>query len=130
VGYAGGHGIYKNPTYEQVSTGKTGHAESVQIEYDPDKIAYEDLLDIFWSIHDPTSLNRQGPDVGSQYRSAIFYHDENQKTKALSSKKAFQKGLGLKKNVVTEIKVAGDFYPAEEYHQQYFEKKGKGWSLR
>jgi peptide-methionine (S)-S-oxide reductase len=130
VGYAGGHRIYKNPTYEQVSTGKTGHAESVQIEYDPDKIAYEDLLDIFWSIHDPTSLNRQGPDIGSQYRSAIFYHDENQKTKALSSKKAFQKGLGLKKNVVTEIKVAGDFYPAEEYHQQYFEKKGKGWSLR
>jgi peptide-methionine (S)-S-oxide reductase len=130
VGYAGGHRIYKNPTYEQVSTGKTGHAESVQIEYDPDKIAYEDLLDIFWSIHDPTSLNRQGPDIGSQYRSAIFYHDENQKTKALSSKKAFQKGLSLKKNVVTEIKVAGDFYPAEEYHQQYFEKKGKGWSLR
>lgn len=122
VGYAGGH--MKNPTYEDVCSNETGHAESVLVEYDPAKISYKELLDIFWSIHDPTTLNRQGPDVGSQYRSAIFYHSEDQKKAALLSKAGLEASRGYVLPIVTEIVPAGEFYRAEEYHQQYLAKKG------
>lgn len=115
VGYTGGH--TKNPTYEEVSSGETGHAEAVRLEFDPEKVSYEKLLDIFWNMHDPTTLNRQGPDIGSQYRSAIFYHTPEQKTMAEKSKPA---------DAVTEIIPAGHLYRAEEYHQRYFEKHGGG----
>jgi len=119
VGYMGG--TTQNPTYEQVCTDRTGHAESVLVEYDPAKVSYEQLLEVFWSIHDPTTANRQGPDVGSQYRSAIFYHDSDQKEKALASKD----GQGRSgRRIVTEIAEAMEFWPAEEYHQHYFEKRG------
>jgi peptide-methionine (S)-S-oxide reductase len=123
VGYMGGH--IKNPTYEDVCTDKTGHAEVVQISYDPKIISYEQLLDIFWDIHDPTQLNRQGPDRGTQYRSVIFYHDEQQKKIAEQSKQEQQASGNFNKNIVTEIVPAQDFYPAEEYHQKYFEKQGR-----
>ncbi len=124
VGYTGGH--TKNPTYEDVCSNKTGHAESVLIEYDPAKISYKELLDTFWSIHDPTTLNRQGPDVGSQYRSAIFYHSEEQRKAALLSKTGLEASGEYKRPIVTEIAPAGEFYHAEEYHQQYLAKKGMG----
>ena len=118
VGYMGGK--TKNPTYEQVCTDKTGHAEVVQITYDPSVVSYEKLLDVFWSIHDPTQLNRQGPDVGMQYRSVIFYHSKEQKQTAEQSK---QKQISKhKKEIVTEIIPEKEFYPAEEYHQKYLEK--------
>ena len=120
VGYMGGN--LKNPTYEDICTDKTGHAEVLQIEYDSKKITYEQLLDIFWKIHDPTQLNRQGPDIGRQYRSAIFYHDEQQKKLAEKSKNKVQKKYS--KIIVTEIKPAEEFFPAEEYHQKYHEKQG------
>ena len=116
VGYSGGR--RKNPTYEQVCTGTTGHAEVVMIEYDENKISYDELLDIFFSIHDPTQLNRQGNDVGTQYRSIIFYFDEEQKEKALKKINELKKSL----NVVTEIVAFKEFFKAEEYHQNYFEK--------
>ena len=118
VGYMGGN--LKNPTYEDVCTDKTGHAEVVQITYDPKITSYEKLLDIFWSIHDPTQLNRQGPDHGTQYRSVIFYHSQKQKKLAEESKKK----LKYDKPIVTEITSAKEFYPAEEYHQKYLQKKG------
>lgn len=118
VGYMGG--TFENPTYEDVCTDETGHAEVVQIEYDPKKISYNQLLDVFWSTHDPTQLNRQGPDEGTQYRSAIFYHNEEQKKLAEESKKKLKK----KKPAVTEITKAKKFYKAEEYHQKYLQKKG------
>ena len=118
VGYMGGK--TKNPTYEEVCTDKTGHVEVVQIIYDPLIVSYEKLLEIFWSIHNPTQLNRQGPDIGTQYRSVIFYHSEEQKQIAEPSK---QKQLAkYKKEIVTEITPAKEFYPAEEYHQKYLEK--------
>lgn len=120
-GYTGGGEDYKKPGYELVSTGRTGHAESVRVIYDPDKVSYETLLDVFWEIHDPTTLNRQGPDVGSQYRSAIFYHDEGQQRAAIASKEKWQQKLGGKP-IVTQVAPAGPFYPAEEYHQQYYKK--------
>lgn len=120
VGYIGGH--VKNPTYEQVCTDKTGHAEAVQISFNPEEVSYEQLLDIFWKIHDPTQLNRQGPDIGTQYRSIIFYHNKEQKKLAEISKNKLQKSCN--KKIVTEIKPAKDFFPAEEYHQKYLEKKG------
>jgi len=121
VGYTGGH--TKNPTYEDVCTGLTGHAEAVQIEFDPDEVSYEQLLDAFWQLHDPTTKDRQGPDVGSQYRSAIFYHTEEQHQKALESKKRLEEsGRFRSRAIVTEIVPAGEFYLAEDYHQQYFEK--------
>lgn len=120
VGYAGGHA--SKPTYEQVCTGKTGHAESALVEFDPNIVNYEKLLDAFWEMHDPTTLNRQGPDVGAQYRSVIFYHSEDQKKAALASKENAQKKFS--KPIVTEIVPAGDFWRAEEYHQRYFEKTG------
>ncbi|MEM3154949.1 MAG: peptide-methionine (S)-S-oxide reductase MsrA [Candidatus Woesearchaeota archaeon] len=120
VGYMGG--TMKNPTYEDVCTGKTGHAEVVQIEFDQKIVSYEKLLEVFWTIHDPTQKNRQGPDVGTQYRSAIFYHTENQKEIAEKSLKEAQKKFT--KHIVTEIKKAGTFYRAEEYHQKYLMKRG------
>jgi len=122
VGYTGGH--TENPTYEDVCSHGTGHAEAVEIAYDPKKISYEGLLGIFWSIHDPTTPNRQGPDVGSNYRSAIFYHSPEQKRLAEESKKRLEESGRLANPVVTEITEAGEFWPAEGYHQQYFEKKG------
>ena len=120
VGYTGGH--TKNPTYKDVCTDKTGHAEAVQVKFDPAIISYEQLLDYFWRLHDPTTVDRQGPDVGSQYRSAIFYHNEEQKVAAIKSKEAFDKSGVFKKKAVTEIVPAKEFYSAEDYHQNYFEK--------
>lgn len=122
VGYTGGN--HKNPTYEDVCSDKTGHAEAVQVEYDPSKVSYEDLLKIFWENHDPTTLNRQGPDVGSQYRSAIFYHTPQQKAAAAASKEQLEKRGVFKRLIVTQILPAADFYRAEDYHQQYLEKRG------
>ena len=119
-GYTGGH--KKNPTYEEVSSGTTGHAESVQILYDPAKITYAKLLDVFWHNIDPTVQNRQFCDAGTQYRSAIFYHNEEQKRLADESKKALEKSGRFKGPVYTEIVPASEFYPAEEYHQQYYKK--------
>ena len=124
VGYTGGH--TQNPTYDQVCSGTTGHAESVEIVFDPDKVSYEKLLNIFWDNHNPTTLNRQGPDVGSQYRSAVFYHNDRQKELALSIKEKLQKSGQFKSEIVTEIVIANTFYKAEEYHQQYLEKREIG----
>ena len=117
-GYSGGK--TSNPTYEQVCSNSTEHAEVVMIDYDETVISYEDLLDSFWNKHDPTTLNRQGPDIGNQYRSAIFYYDEEQKELAQKSLDEFQKKLN--KKIVTEITKADTFWKAEEYHQKYFEK--------
>ncbi|MGQ0771864.1 MAG: peptide-methionine (S)-S-oxide reductase MsrA [Nitrososphaerota archaeon] len=122
VGYSGGW--TKNPTYEDVCTDKTGHAEVVQVEYDPNVISYEQLLDVFWSTHDPTQLNRQGPDVGVQYRSAIFYHDSQQEKIAKESKENLANSGKLGKPITTQIQMAQEFYKAEEYHQQYYAKCG------
>ena len=119
VGYTGGK--TNDPTYEQVCSGITGHAEAVEVTYDQDKVSYEELLNLFWSIHNPTTLNRQGPDVGTQYRSAIFYYTPEQKKTAIASKEQEQKKYNAK--IVTKILAAGDFYPAEAYHQQYYDKK-------
>ncbi len=119
-GYSGGH--VENPTYEQVSTGTTGHAESVQIEFDPTVISYNEILDIFWQIHDPTQLNRQGNDIGPQYRSVIFYHDERQKEIALKSKAELEKEKIFDKPIVTEITAFKRFYPAESYHKNYYDR--------
>lgn len=122
VGYTGGD--FKYPTYEDVCTGKTGHAESIEIQYDPSVVTYSQLLDEFWKIHDPTTLNRQGPDVGSNYRSAIFYHDKEQEKLARESKDRLEKSGKYKNKVVTRIAPAGIFWPAEEYHQKYLMKRG------
>ena len=122
VGYTGGQ--LPNPTYEEVCTDKTGHAEAVEIEYEPDEISYEELLDVFWKNHNPTTLNRQGPDVGIQYRSAIFYHNDEQKKIAEKSKQTLDKSGQFENPVVTEIVPAPSFYKAEEYHQKYSKKCG------
>jgi peptide-methionine (S)-S-oxide reductase len=122
VGYTGGD--TRNPGYRDVCSGRTGHAEAVLVEYDPDKVSYEQLLDLFWENHDPTQLNRQGPDQGSQYRSAIFFHDAAQEAAAKASKEALAKSGTHRRPIVTEIVPAGDFWMAEDYHQQYFEKRG------
>lgn len=122
VGYLGG--TMENPTYEDVCTGKTGHAEVVQVTYDPSVVSYETLLDVFWGNHNPTTLNRQGPDVGEQYRSAIFYHTPEQKLIAEKSKDALQASGKFGKPIVTEITPASAFYKAEDYHQQYLAKRG------
>ncbi|MFO7849090.1 MAG: peptide-methionine (S)-S-oxide reductase MsrA [Spirochaetia bacterium] len=119
-GYAGGS--THNPSYEEVCTGGTGHAEVVQIEYDPEITDLEKILDIFWKVHDPTTLNRQGPDVGTQYRSVIFYHTEKQHRKAVESVKQLEDQRLFEDPVVTEIAPLENFYPAEEYHQNYYEK--------
>jgi peptide-methionine (S)-S-oxide reductase len=120
VGYMGGS--LKNPTYEDVCANKTGHAEVIQIEYDPKVVSYEDLLDIFWNVHDPTQLNRQGPDYGTQYRSVIFYQTEQQKRLAEKSRENLEKSKKYKKPIVTEIRKVDTFYKAEEYHQNYLNK--------
>lgn len=120
VGYTGGETI--NPSYKEVCNGTTGHAEAVQLEFNPEIISYQKLLDVFWDVHDPSTLNRQGHDIGTQYRSAIFYHTEEQKQQALESKTQQQKKYV--KPIVTEIIAASTFYPAEEYHQNYLMKRG------
>lgn len=122
VGYTGGQ--TENPTYQQVCTDGTGHAEAVEIDYDPAKISYEKLLDVFWENHDPTQVNRQGPDWGSQYRSAIFFHSPEQEKAATASKDALNKSGRFRKEIATQIVPADTFYPAEDYHQQYLEKRG------
>ncbi|MCX5777718.1 MAG: bifunctional methionine sulfoxide reductase B/A protein [Elusimicrobia bacterium] len=122
VGYSGGH--LKNPSYSDVCTGKTGHAEVTLVEYDPSVISYDELLAAFWEMHDPTTMNRQGPDTGTQYRSAIYYFTPAQEAQAKASKEQVGKSGVHKNSIVTEILPAGPFYPAEEYHQRYFEKQG------
>jgi peptide-methionine (S)-S-oxide reductase len=122
VGYLGG--TLANPTYKDVCTGRTGHAEVVQVEYDPAEVAYDKLLDVFWENHNPTTLNRQGPDVGTQYRSAIFYHAPEQRQLAEKSKALLEASGRFRRPVVTEITAASTFYPAEDYHQRYLEKRG------
>ena len=122
VGYMGGK--MENPKYEDVCTDETGHAEVVQIEYNPSKVSYEKLLDVFWNNHDPTQLNRQGPDVGTQYRTVIFYHNPEQKKAALSSKEKLEKSKKYSMPIMTEIVPTSTFYKAEEYHQRYLEKRG------
>ena len=122
VGYTGGS--LPDPTYEDVCTDTTGHAEAVQVEYDPAQVSYGELLDVFWANHDPTTRNRQGPDVGSQYRSAVFFHTPEQQRAALASKEQLEKSGRFKRPIVTEITAASQFYRAEEYHQQYLEKRG------
>ncbi len=123
VGYSGG--TVENPTYKDVCSGRTGHAEVVALQYDPAKVSYEKLLEVFWSVHDPTQLNRQGPDVGAQYRSAIFFHAPQQKAAATESRAALESSGRLSKPIVTEIVPASTFYRAEEYHQRYLEKRGQ-----
>jgi len=122
VGYTGGR--FENPTYHDVCSDKTGHAEAIQIEYDPTEVSYEKLLEVFWSIHNPTTLNRQGPDIGSQYRSMIAYHTPEQEQIARDSKESVEKSGRLKNKIVTEIVPASSFYKAEEYHQKYYMKMG------
>ncbi|MBZ5551865.1 MAG: peptide-methionine (S)-S-oxide reductase MsrA [Acidobacteriia bacterium] len=122
VGYEGGD--YPNPTYEVVCSGTTGHAETVEIDYDPAQVSYGELLNVFWENHDPTTLNRQGPDVGEQYRSAIFYHTPEQLAAALASKQSLEESGRFRRPIVTQIVPASKFYRAEEYHQQYLEKRG------
>ena len=123
VGYMGGTVI--NPTYEDVCSGTTGHVEVVQIKYDPDLISYNDLLTTFWSIHDPTQINRQGPDIGRQYRSVIFYHSPEQKTQAEHTKQILEKGGKFDQSIATTIEPVQEFYRAEDYHQQYIKKTGR-----
>ncbi|MBM4240346.1 MAG: peptide-methionine (S)-S-oxide reductase MsrA [Euryarchaeota archaeon] len=128
VGYMGGE--FENPSYEDVCSGRTGHAEVVEVVYNPFVVSYDELLKVFWKIHDPTTLNRQGPDIGKQYRSVIFYHDAEQEAAALSLKEKLQISGKYKKDIVTEIVPAMKFNLAEDYHQQYFEKTGyKGCQL-
>lgn len=122
VGYAGGS--LENPTYQDVCGDRSGHAEVVEVEFDPSRVSYKKLLDLFWSSHDPTTVNRQGPDIGSQYRSAIFFHSPEQEAAALQSMDALERSGSYRNPVVTEITPAPKFYRAEEYHQRYLEKRG------
>ena len=122
VGYAGGD--LKNPTYRDVCSDTTGHAEVVQVEYDPEAVSYDDLLNVFWENHDPTTLNRQGPDVGTQYRSVVFFHTPEQQAAAQAAKERLEKDGRFRRPIVTEITPATTFYKAEDYHQQYLEKRG------
>ena len=121
VGYMGG--TVENPTYRDVCTDKTGHAEVVQVEYDPAQVSYEDLLKVFWECHDPTQLNRQGPDIGAQYRSVIFFQVREQEAAARAAKEALQRSGRYRRPIATEIAPATPFYRAEEYHQQYLTKR-------
>lgn len=124
VGYTGGN--LENPTYRDVCSGRTHHAEAVEVEYDPSQVSYDALLDAFWESHDPTTLNRQGPDVGEQYRSAIFYITEDQRIAADASKERMEKADRFRgRSIVTQVIPAATFWPAEEYHQQYLEKRGQ-----
>jgi methionine-S-sulfoxide reductase len=122
VGYTGG--TAPNPSYAQVCTGTTGHAEAVQIKYDPKVVSYRELLSIFWRMHDPTTPNRQGPDIGTQYRSAIFYHNEEQRIAAEESREEYDRSGAIARKAVTQIVPASEFFEAEEYHQDYFAKQG------
>ncbi|HWF38369.1 MAG TPA: peptide-methionine (S)-S-oxide reductase MsrA [Candidatus Acidoferrales bacterium] len=122
VGYTGGTKL--NPTYKEVCSGATGHAEAVDVEFDPSQVSYLELLATFWKSHDPTTLNRQGPDIGTQYRSAIFFHDPEQEKEARDSKAVLEQQGVFRRPIVTQILPVGPFYPAEAYHQQYFEKQG------
>lgn len=124
VGYMGG--TLKNPSYKDVCTDRTGHAEVVQVEYDPTKVSYGELLNVFWANHDPTTVNRQGPDYGSQYRSAIFFHSPEQEAEAIRSKAAMDASGKFKRPIVTVIEAAPDYWMAEDYHQQYLAKRGLG----
>ena len=125
VGYSGGH--VENPGYERVCSDTTGHAEVVRVEYDPERISYGQLLYVFWQSHDPTQLNRQGPDVGSQYRSAVFYYDDRQEEEATRAKQLLQNSGRYDRPVVTEITSVSPFYRAEEYHQRYLQKRGQSF---
>jgi peptide-methionine (S)-S-oxide reductase len=122
AGYIGGS--VPNPSYEQVCGHRTGHAEAVEVDYDPARVSYDELLTVFWEEHDPTQLNRQGPDVGDQYRSAIFVHDDEQEAAAQASKAQLAQSDRFRRPIVTQIAAAPTFYPAEDYHQQYLEKRG------
>jgi len=122
VGYTGGH--TKSPTYKEVCTDRTGHAEAVEVDFDPKQVSYRELLAVFFQSHDPTQMNRQGPDYGTQYRSAIFFHDPEQEAEAREAKAALEKAGVFKRPIVTQLEPATDFYRAEEYHQRYFEKNG------
>ena len=122
VGYTGGS--LDSPTYEDVCTGRTGHAEVVEVEYDPSQVSYADLLAVFWDIHDPTTLNRQGPDVGTQYRSVLFFHIAEQEAAANKSKEKIQSSGRFTRDIVTEITPASQYYKAEDYHQQYLGRRG------
>jgi peptide-methionine (S)-S-oxide reductase len=122
VGYTGG--AKDNPTYKDVCTARTGHAEAVQVIYDPARVSYEDLLKVFWENHDPTQLNRQGPDMGTQYRSAIFFHSPEQEQAAQASKEQYAQSGRFKRPIVTQIVPASEYFLAEDYHQQYLEKRG------
>tara|TARA_B100002003_G_scaffold206767_1_gene200730 strand:- start:309 stop:767 length:459 start_codon:yes stop_codon:yes gene_type:complete len=123
VGYAGG--TTPDPTYEQVCSGQTGHAEVVEVEFDPAKVSYEELLEVFWTIHDPTTLNRQGPDIGTQYRSVIYFHSAEQEKAAKDSIAALENGDRFRNPIVTELAPIDTFYMGEDYHQHYFEKQGQ-----
>jgi peptide-methionine (S)-S-oxide reductase len=123
VGYSGG--TMENPTYEDVCSSRTGHAEVVQVEFDPNVVSYRQLLDVFWANHNPTTLNRQGPDVGTQYRSAIFYYTPEQQAEAEAAKAEQDKSGRFRRPIVTQIEPASEFYRAEEYHQRYLEKRGQ-----
>jgi len=125
VGYTGGH--TENPTYREVCSGETGHAEAVRVTYDTNVVSYEELLEVFWDCHNPTTRNRQGPDVGEQYRSVIFYHNAEQEEAARKAKKELDESDEYDSPIVTAIRPAEEFYRAEEYHQQYMEKQGGGW---
>ena len=124
VGYTGGS--FPDPTYKDVCSDRTGHAEAVEVIFDPSQVSYQELLNLFWEIHDPTTLNRQGPDFGSQYRSAIFFHNPAQQAAATASRESLEKSKKFRNKIVTEIVPASKYYPAEEYHQQYLEKRGQG----
>jgi peptide-methionine (S)-S-oxide reductase len=124
VGYCGGSA--PDPTYEMVCTGQSGHAEVVLVEFDSDKVPFDNLLDAFWALHDPTTLNRQGPDIGTQYRSAIFFQDADQEAAARASRDELGRSARFKNDIVTEIVPAAKFYRAEEYHQKYLESRGLG----
>ena len=122
VGYTGGS--FDHPTYKDVCSGRTGHAESVEVTFDPERLSYNSLLDLFWEVHDPTTPNRQGPDIGPQYRSAIFFHNPQQEAAARESKEQRQKSGKHRREIVTEITPASQFWEAEDYHQRYLEKRG------
>jgi peptide-methionine (S)-S-oxide reductase len=125
VGFMGGS--LGNPTYEEVCSGRTGHAEVVAVEFDPSRIAYPDLLEIFWACHDPTTRNRQGPDIGTQYRSVLFFHSPEQEAAARVSKEKLERSGRYRSEIVTEIAPASSYYPADEYHQRYLEKRRRRW---
>jgi peptide-methionine (S)-S-oxide reductase len=125
VGFMGGS--LENPTYEEVCTGRTGHAEVVAVEFDPSRIAYEEILEIFWACHDPTTRNRQGPDIGTQYRSVLFFHSPEQEAAARASKEKLERSGRYRSEIVTEIVPASSYYPADEYHQRYLEKRRERW---